>query len=340
MADNFNLKEWLIENNQGPYQLNENFAGRITPLKPINKLFETDKDSEEDDTDTKNGAKGAPGIPHWLNLDEPDTYDKYTKNYDDEESGTPVEEDTDSSDEDSTLEVNPEDKFKVKHAGKEWTVNYHNHEEGDPITLTSGKDKVVGKVVKVSPEGAIKIKLDEANTLKEDNSEVKPGQKYKFTHGNAILHIKSIDGEDVMTDYIYPGGKTDASLEPMHWIKSSIKTGVLAPLTSKSIVKEERVRSFKDFVKQHNIKLEVPGKVALNDLKKFIPTLDTKSLYNAAEILANIFLNKKIGMDWDDLGDTNSLWDYIHEGMSGEEFVQSVKEAVQDRLEAEDYDMF
>lgn len=62
----------------------------------------------------------------------------------------------------NTVYVDSSDNFKVKHGGKLWTVEYHNHEEGDPITLTSGKEKVTGKVTKVTPNGNLTIKLNES----------------------------------------------------------------------------------------------------------------------------------------------------------------------------------
>ena len=83
-----------------------------------------------------------------------------------------------------------------------------------------------------SYEDAVKI-LKNRGVIKESeehSDEVKPGQRYKFTSGDATLHIDSIDGDDVMTKYEYPNGKKEQSLEPMKWIKSSIKNGVLKPI--------------------------------------------------------------------------------------------------------------
>lgn len=58
-----------------------------------------------------------------------------------------------------TIFVSNRDDFKVKHNGKIWDVKYHNHEEGEPITLSSGTEKVTGKVTKVTPDGDLTIEL-------------------------------------------------------------------------------------------------------------------------------------------------------------------------------------
>ena len=60
---------------------------------------------------------------------------------------------------DNTIYISSDDKFKVKHGGKTWIVQYENHEEGDPITLKSGNETIKGKVTKVTPNGDLTIKL-------------------------------------------------------------------------------------------------------------------------------------------------------------------------------------
>jgi hypothetical protein len=62
-----------------------------------------------------------------------------------------------------TVYVSNRDNFKVKHNGKIWTAEYHNHEEGQPIFLSSGDDKIKGIVTKVSPDGDLTIKLGESS---------------------------------------------------------------------------------------------------------------------------------------------------------------------------------
>jgi len=58
-----------------------------------------------------------------------------------------------------TIQVSSADKFKVKHGGKTWIVQYENHEEGEPITLKSGNEIIKGKVTKVTPNGDLTIEL-------------------------------------------------------------------------------------------------------------------------------------------------------------------------------------
>lgn len=76
-------------------------------------------------------------------------------------------------------------------------------------------------------------------------------------------------------------------------------------------------------------------KIDDNDFKK----IAGKALYAIAEKLADRLVPG--GMGWDSLPDTNSLWDYIDEngGMSIKELKEAVKEAVNDRLSEEGFDL-
>jgi len=67
--------------------------------------------------------------------------------------------------------------------------------------------------------------------------------------------------------------------------------------------------------------------------KEHIPMLAGEALYTIAIQLAN----RLLPMNWDDLGDINSMWDYIDEngGMTYEDLVSSVKEACDERLSEE-----
>ena len=68
-------------------------------------------------------------------------------------------------------------------------------------------------------------------------------------------------------------------------------------------------------------------------LKTVIHLVEEDLLYKIAINFANIEIGKKLpGMTWDDLPDTNSMWDYIHVGNSWEEFKDGIKFAVRDRL--------
>jgi hypothetical protein len=67
--------------------------------------------------------------------------------------------------------------------------------------------------------------------------------------------------------------------------------------------------------------------------KEDIPLLAGQALYNVAVKTAD----RMLPMRWDDLGDTNSMWDYIDEkgGMTFENFIKAVKSAAHDRLSEE-----
>ena len=60
----------------------------------------------------------------------------------------------------STIVVLSDDNFKTTVKGKEYVVKYHNHDEGDSITLKSRDgDKIQGTVTQVSPDGDLTIKI-------------------------------------------------------------------------------------------------------------------------------------------------------------------------------------
>jgi hypothetical protein len=92
MSGNFNMKEWMHQNGQGPYKLHENYID----LKPLGSLKEVKDEEEEDIPTEEEPSKGRPPHPtsleYWLDDEGNREYDKYTKNYDDVESGAPLEE--------------------------------------------------------------------------------------------------------------------------------------------------------------------------------------------------------------------------------------------------------
>jgi hypothetical protein len=92
-----------------------------------------------------------------------------------------------------TISVASKDNFKTKLDGKLWTVEYHNHEVGDPIELKSGSETKEGTVKKVSPDGDITIKLNEAKEIK---AKVKPSKGLTAKKKTAI-EKKIHKGENV-----------------------------------------------------------------------------------------------------------------------------------------------
>lgn len=57
-----------------------------------------------------------------------------------------------------------------------------------------------------------------------------------------------------------------------------------------------------------------------------------QQLYDRAKQIAIRGCN----VHWDDLADTNSLWDYIDEGMTDDELKTAVYEAMEDRIAEDD----
>jgi len=97
----------------------------------------------------------------------------------------------------------------------------------------------------------------------------------------------------------------------------------------------------KDFVEKYKI---VPtgegGKFKIEDFDVMIPQLSEQGLYNFALYHANRYIGNKLGgMTWDDLGDTNSIWDYIDGVETAKEVANGAIEAAKDRLQSEAGDM-
>jgi len=103
---------------------------------------------------------------------------------------------------------------------------------------------------------------------------------------------------------------------------------------------------FEKYSKILNENMESTGKIStMEELKALgrkitkedIPNLAGEALHHIAIKLANRYLP----ISWDDLGDTNSMWDYIDEAgdMSFEALMIAVKEASNDRIGEEGFDM-
>jgi len=60
--------------------------------------------------------------------------------------------------------------------------------------------------------------------------------------------------------------------------------------------------------------------------------MPNQKLYDKAKQL----ITKHCEIHWDDLSDTNSLWDYIEEDMSEQDFKDAVYEAMADRIAEDD----
>ena len=105
-------------------------------------------------------------------------------------------------------------------------------------------------------------------------------------------------------------------------------------------VQQEPVK-LKDFVDTYQIQPSGEGgKYMYVDFDAMIPQLTDRGLYNFALMHANRYIGNKLGgMTWDDLGDTNSLWDYIEKGMSTKEIVAGAIDASKERLQNEAGDM-
>lgn len=93
-------------------------------------------------------------------------------------------------------------------------------------------------------------------------------------------------------------------------------------------------RNIKDIFSQYSILPDATTNAYTQQQCELVtPLLTADDLFAFAIILANIILTKKAGVYWDDLADTNSMWDSITVGMSFAELKTAVKEAVQERVD-------
>lgn len=131
-------------------------------------------------------------------------------------------------------------------------------------------------------------------------------------------------------DFIQKNSEAFGSLDKMSptdrkIIKKDIQTGKLDEMNNPD--KISTVEELKAFLTSQGRKLS----------KEDIPNLAGEALYKVAVNTAN----KMLPMHWDDLPDINSMWDYIDEngGMTYEEFIQAVKDAVNDRISEEGFSL-
>jgi hypothetical protein len=97
-----------------------------------------------------------------------------------------------------------------------------------------------------------------------------------------------------------------------------------------------RMKKFRDFAEKYGVTPSSPGKLRLLDFEGATQKFDEQDTFDFAMILANMFIGNKLGgMGWDDLSDTNSMWDFIHVGMGPKELFDAAKEASKERLSNE-----
>lgn len=140
-------------------------------------------------------------------------------------------------------------------------------------------------------------------------------------------------------DFIQKNSEAFGSLDKMNpqnrkLIKQDIKTGVM-DRPNMSEQEPSRKISTPEELKAYVEEKKARGEKGL--MKTDIPLLAGQALYNVAVNTAN----RLLPMRWDDLPDINSMWDYIDEngGMTYEDFIEAVKEAVNDRLSEEGFSL-
>lgn len=156
-------------------------------------------------------------------------------------------------------------------------------------------------------------------------------------------YVDTLNESDV--DFIQKNSEAYGSLDKMNGndiniIKNDIKTG--QPDKPNFNTMEEQIQNTGKITTVEELKAYAAEKKAQGVqgyMKEAIPMLAGAALYEVAIRTANKILGNKIGLGWDDLGDTNSMWDYIDQngGMTYESFVEAVKNAANDRLDEEGF---
>lgn len=102
-----------------------------------------------------------------------------------------------------------------------------------------------------------------------------------------------------------------------------------------------KLKTLKDFAAKFNV---TPtgnnGKYSIKDFEEAAKQFTTDEAFSFAMILANQYLIRRTGMDWDTLPDTNSMWDYVEAGMTATELLAAAQDAANERLSEEGMDMF
>ncbi len=100
---------------------------------------------------------------------------------------------------------------------------------------------------------------------------------------------------------------------------------------------EKRLKTLKGFAIKFNVTpTGQSGKFSIKDFDKAAKQFTSEETFDFAMILANMYLMKKTGLDWDSLSDTNSMWDYIDQGMSATDILAAAQDAAKERLSGED----
>ena len=179
---------------------------------------------------------------------------------------------------------------------------------------------------------------------------------------NSLNETIDLNVNEIVDDVLKEESKSKAQQRFMGMVRGVQKGDVNPKDVSNKVrktAKDMKQSDVKDFAKTKHDKL--PEKINENmnkistpeELKAFvadkkartgrglskddIPMLAGQALYNVAVNTAN----RMLPMPWEHLPDINSMWDYIDKngGMTYENFLESVKEAVNDRLEEDGFSL-
>lgn len=145
---------------------------------------------------------------------------------------------------------------------------------------------------------------------------------------------ENIDREEV-NNYIEDETNAFSSDNIKNWSDEDIKTELDTINTGtmdESGYNQDMFSTKEDLIQLIKSTKERTGKGLSKDQ---IPMLAGEALYTLAIKIAN----RLLPVSWDDLGDINSMWDYIDEngGMTMKDFMSAVKEACNDRLAEEGF---
>lgn len=233
-------------------------------------------------------------------------------------------------------------------------IDKKNNKKSNPV---DSDNYVGGSSAKPSWKGG-KILKNTNNTIKENHNvmeekDTKPKKSKEENEDNVEETTSAASAAGGGSSYVGYAG-------PIAWGKGDLTKGKKTKKDKKSfwkggeVIKESNYllesEGFENFIKELNEEINQDMISTKEDLQRFvkqvrektgkgltkyhIPMLAGDALYTVAIQLAD----KMLPLPWNQMSDTNSMWDYIDEngGMKYEEFVEGVKEAVSDRLAGED----
>ena len=198
------------------------------------------------------------------------------------------------------------------------------------------KPGVFGKIKRGLGFGEGELHEHHAETREEKIQYILKMGKNKF--GDAEMLNSPHMGDEVIDRLYQQVEKDQIAINPMG--EAELNTPQLnTPMLRESI---GSLKSIKDFKEKYNLKSTGKnGGFHINDFEPILTNpIDKDDQYDLAMLFANNLLSSYM-MDWDDLGDINSLWDVVENGHRDiKSFLTHTRELANERLSDIDGGMF